>query len=92
MKVRWESPAIDDLRGIWEYIAQDSPSRATAMVSRLRLVALGLEEFSRLGRTGDRAGARELVVARTPYIIVYRIGGDEIEIVRVLHGAQRRPE
>jgi toxin ParE1/3/4 len=62
------------------------------MVSRPRLAALDLEEFPRLGRTGDRAGARELVVARTPYILVYPIGGDVIEIVRVLHGAQRRPE
>lgn len=91
MNVRWESPAIDDLRGIWEYVAQDSLSRATAMVARLRLAALGLEEFPRLGRTSDRAGGRELVVARTPYIIVYRIVGDEVQIVRVLHGAQRRP-
>jgi len=82
MAVRWSGPALTDLREVWLYIADDSPTRATA-----RLV-----QFPRRGRAGVQASTRELVVARTPYVIRYRIEGEEIEILRVLHGAQRRPE
>ena len=91
MRVRWSRPALVDLRRVREYISQDSPTRAGTVVSRLRAAALGLEQFPRRGRPGDREGTRELVVARLPYIVVYRIDDDEIVILRVLHGAQRWP-
>ena len=32
------------------------------------------------------AGTRELVVARLPFVIAYRIRPDRIEVVRVIHG------
>ena len=92
MSVIWSEPALTDLHQIWLYIAEDSPARATAMLSLLRLAALRLDQFPRLGRAGDQPGMRELVVAGTPYVILYRIDGEEIEMLRVLHGAQRRPE
>ena len=91
MRVRWSRQAMSDLRRIREYIAQDSLTRANAVVSRLRAVALGLEQFPHRGRPGDHDETRELVVARLPYIVVYRIDDDEIVIMRVLHGAQRWP-
>ena len=89
MTVRWSRPALINLRNIREYIAQDSPARASAMVSRLRAAALGLEQFPRSGRPGRSAETRELVVARTPYVLVYQIEDDEVVILRVRHGAQR---
>jgi toxin ParE1/3/4 len=33
-----------------------------------------------------------LVVSDTPYIAAYRIVGDTVRILRVLHGAQQWPE
>ena len=50
-----------------------------------------LEQFSRRGRPGRRENTRELVVARTPYIVIYHIEDDVIEILRILRGAQRWP-
>jgi toxin ParE1/3/4 len=32
------------------------------------------------------------VISRTPYIVAYRITGDTVRILRVLHGARRWPE
>ena len=92
MRVRWSASAITDLRVTWLYIADESPSRATRMLSRIRQAALRLEQFPQLGRPGEQANARELVVARSSYIVVYRLDGDAIEILRVLHGAQRQPD
>jgi toxin ParE1/3/4 len=36
-------------------------------------------------------GTRELVIAGLPWIVVYRVTGGTIEVVRVLHGAQQWP-
>jgi len=39
-----------------------------------------------LGRSGEVAGTRELVAA--PYVVVYRVRDEVIEIVQIWHGAQ----
>ena len=39
------------------------------------------------GRKGLVEGASELVVSRTPFIMVNRLRMERIEILRVLHGA-----
>ena len=46
-----------------------------------------------MGRRGRIKGTRELVIGRTPFIVVYRIkpGAGRIESMRVLHGSQQRP-
>ena len=38
------------------------------------------------------ARVRELVVSGGPFIVAYRVGADQIEILRVLHGARRWPD
>lgn len=52
----------------------------------------GLQRFPESGRLGRVEGTRELVVDRTPYIAAYRIAGDTVRILRVLHGAREWPE
>lgn len=51
-----------------------------------------LAEFPQAGRPGRRAGTRELVVPRTPFVVPYRVRGGFIEILRLLHGRQRWPD
>ncbi len=40
-----------------------------------------------MGRIGRVPLTRELIVGGTPWIIVYRVRADVVEIIRVLHGA-----
>jgi len=47
--------------------------------------------FPNRGRQGRVEGTRELVLAPLPFIVVYRVKTDAVEIVRVYHGAQDRP-
>jgi toxin ParE1/3/4 len=50
-----------------------------------------LVDHPRFGRPGRAHGTRELVVTRTPYVIIYPVDPSEVVILRVLHGAQRWP-
>ena len=50
-----------------------------------------LENFPHLGRKGRIAGTRELVFSALPYIAVYRVVDQVIEILRIYHGAQDWP-
>ena len=47
--------------------------------------------FPNRGRTGRIAGTRELVFGPLPYIAVYRVTEDIVEILRIYHGAQDWP-
>ncbi|PYE88513.1 toxin ParE1/3/4 [Phyllobacterium leguminum] len=49
-----------------------------------------LRIFPYSGREGRAKGSREMVVSRTPFIVVYTVE-DTITLVRVLHGAQQWP-
>lgn len=78
-----------DLRRITNHIRVDNPNAARAMVERILERCADLADFPEQGRTvGGRR--RELVVAGTPYLAVYRLVGDEVQILRVLHGRQER--
>ncbi len=49
-----------------------------------------LTDFPLPGRAGAVKGTRELAVAGTPYIAVYKVFIAQIEIIAVFHGAQNR--
>jgi len=92
MQLRWTDAAIRDFTHICDYINQHS-SGSTA-----RRVALSIHEgidllarFPEYGRTGRKPDTRELVFSGLPYIAIYRIHKEVIEILRILHGAQIWP-
>lgn len=92
MKVRWTRAARDDLIQIQDYIAQDNPYAAFRVVKTIRERAGKLAEHPRSGRLGRVDGTRELVISDTPYLIAYRIQGEWVDILAVLHGSRRWPE
>jgi toxin ParE1/3/4 len=42
------------------------------------------------GRIGSEAGTRELLFLPLPYIAVYRVTDETVEILRIYHGAQNQ--
>jgi addiction module RelE/StbE family toxin len=92
MTLRWTRRALRDTKHLHDYIADDNPTAARRMVSRIREAAGHLRRSPRMGKRGRVPETRELVIAGTPYIIVYAIQGEEIQIVAVIHGAQKWPE
>ncbi len=92
MKLRWLRTALRNLDEQTAYIANDNPEAALRIVARVRDAIERLARHPSLGRPGRVPGTRELVVSGTPYVIPYRVRGGQVEILRVLHGAQRWPE
>jgi toxin ParE1/3/4 len=92
MRIVWTEPALRDLASARAYIARDKPTAADSQVQRVLSAVEGLLRFPESGRPGRRLGTRELVIGKTPYVVPYRLRGDSIEILRVLHGRQRWPD
>ncbi len=76
------------MEDIWLHIAADDPAAATRMVERLAAGVARLVDFPESGRTRPEigAGARSVVVGR--YLVLYRVNGEFVDIVRVIHGAR----
>jgi toxin ParE1/3/4 len=91
MEVRWSLEAADDLEGIVRYIRRDNPEVARK-VATIVIDAVGdLSTFPKRGQTGRIEGTREMVIAHLPWIAVYRVRNDAVEVIRIYHGAQNWP-
>ena len=90
VRVRWTRLAVEQLAAIGAFIAENNPSAARQVEARLREAVTNLTRFPGMGRPGRVAGTRELIIAGTPYIIPYRVIGDDIDILAVFHAAQDR--
>ncbi|MEO8435257.1 MAG: type II toxin-antitoxin system RelE/ParE family toxin [Pyrinomonadaceae bacterium] len=89
MKIFWTDPAVKDLRELHAYIARDSEMYASGFVERIILAAERLIEYPKIGRGVPEVNdenVRELLYQR--YRLIYRIKGDSIEILSVIHGAR----
>jgi len=92
MKVIWSAASVRHLEEIFDYAAPKSPSGANTIRRRILKTALSVEQMPYSGRTGRVEGTREAVVPRSPYILVYQISTQAVEIVGVWHAARRWPE
>lgn len=91
MTLRWLESALSARYKQLDYIARDNPIAAVEMDERIERDTERLLRHPQSGRKGRKPGTRELVIARSPFILVYRIKRQRIEILRLLHGAQRYP-
>jgi toxin ParE1/3/4 len=91
VRIRWLDDAVSDLIEIRKYIAEDKPQTANKVAALIRQSVEPLTKHPDLGRPGRIEGTRELVLTALPYIIPYRVKNDNIEILRVLHGARKWP-
>jgi len=89
--LEWTSPALQDLVAAGEYIAQENPQAAQRIAARVQEAVEHLREHPNLGRPGRLSDTKELVVSGTPFIVVYWIKTGAVQILRLLHHAQRWP-
>ena len=87
MRLIWSDPAVADLRGINDYLRQHDPRAAITALRAINAKAKLLRRFPGLGPPVDEA-RRYVSVSRTPYVLVYVIKPDRVEIHRVYDSRQ----
>jgi len=92
LRIRWLEEAVADLEAVRNHIARTNPRAAMEMRDRIRRAVRMLADYPGFGRPGRVPETRELVVPGTPYVLPYRVRSGFVEILRVLHGAQKWPE
>src|SRR5574341_1990576 len=83
--------AEDDVAEIWEYIAQDDPDAATALVLQLEEQIGTLERFPErcpLVRENELLGTAYRHLVYGNYWTIFKIVKSRVIIMRVLHGAR----
>jgi addiction module RelE/StbE family toxin len=90
--IRWTRRALRRLDEIGGYIERDNPNAASRVVARIVSSTDNLANYPSMGRTGRIKGTNELVLGDIPYIIAYRITPATVEILTVMHAAQRWPQ
>ena len=91
MNAVWSPRAVRHLVAIREYIEKDSDGNAALIAGRILDAIEILRTQPQMGRPGRLAGTRELVIAGTPFLVVYKLEADGVAILTVLHGARRWP-
>jgi toxin ParE1/3/4 len=92
VKVRWLKRGAKSLRAIHAHIALDNPNAARRVVQRIKTSVDRLRTFPASGRSGQVPGTMELVITNLPYIVVYRLSNEAVEILRVFRSSRDWPE
>ncbi len=91
-KVHWTGIAEEDLKNIILYVAEDSPTNARNIFSKIKETASSLTHFPERGRIVPELQDqgifhyRELILA--PWKIVYRISGKKVYVLSVIDSRQ----
>ncbi len=90
MDIRWTEKASADALGIFDYIADQSFAYAESVYERVLERPAQLTAHPRSGSVVPEIGRddiRELYVYS--FRLIYRIAGDEIRVLTVIHGSRK---
>ncbi|WP_064695606.1 type II toxin-antitoxin system RelE/ParE family toxin [Rhizobium aegyptiacum] len=93
MKLVWRAKAESDRRKAIQFIADQNIGAAISQLDEIARQTDLLIDQPEIGRPGRINGTRELVISRTSFIVIYRVRQKigQVEILRLVHGAQKWP-
>ena len=74
--------------GIKNYLKEHHPGLAEPTVRTIYQRIRSLKTGPNRGRPGHRNGTREMSLTPLPYVVVYSVRPDAVEILHIYHGAQ----
>ncbi|MDF5729831.1 MAG: type II toxin-antitoxin system RelE/ParE family toxin [Rhizonema sp. PD38] len=89
MSIKWLKKALCNVEQVHDYIARDNPVAAVRVVLKIQAAVAQLVDAPHIGRPGRVEGTKELVVLQTPYIVIYRVKGTTVHIIRFLHSSRK---
>ena len=87
-ELRFSSLALTDLRDIRRYIAENDSVVAKRFVGELVARCENLAAMPYTGRERPELGDGLRSIPFGHYLILYRIADDNVEVLRVIHGAR----
>jgi plasmid stabilization system protein ParE len=91
MRLCWTTAAAADLQHISDYLKERHLHYRQPTLRKLYDTIRSLRQSPHRGRPGSEPDTREVVFPPPPYVAVYRVKGDAIEVLGIYHGAQDRP-
>jgi toxin ParE1/3/4 len=91
MKVRFSESAAADLYDILSFLIDVNPSAAARVGQAIEITVKRISEFPESAQATDQPRIRMAPAGRFLYLIFYTRTENEVQIVRVLHGARLRP-
>jgi toxin ParE1/3/4 len=91
VRLVWARRARRDRNAIIAYIADQNPAAARRVAASIDAQLETLLHFPRLGYAGRVRGTRELVIVKLPYIVVYVLRDEVIQILHVWDGRSDLP-
>lgn len=85
----WTTLALSDLDTILKYFSEKDEMVAVNIAKAFDRAISTIEQFPEIGISGWRETTRELFLSHYPFVIVYRLKNNDIEIVRLLHTHQQ---
>jgi plasmid stabilization system protein ParE len=92
MSVEWAEEATAQLQAVRDYLARTSPGYAQVLAERIVQRTERLADQPLLGAEVPEyadESLRELL--EHPYRILYRVAGDQVQVVAVIHASRRLP-
>lgn len=87
-RLRHTARARADLLNIWLSIATESPAAADRVFDRIEERTQMLMRWPEAGTVCPALHPEARMLVQRPYLILYRVMPDGVQIVRVLHGAR----
>jgi toxin ParE1/3/4 len=88
MRVVLSELAASDLESIGDRISQRDPARALSFITELQGRCLQIAEFPHAGPPRPQWGDGVRIVVHRSYLVVYRVREDNVQVLRVIHGAR----
>ena len=86
--VRWSRAAQTDLASIDEYYRDLDPAHSLEIGQKAIAAGRFLATYPEAGRQVSDRDIRKWGVRGTPYQLFYRLDGDVLRILRLMHGAR----
>jgi plasmid stabilization system protein ParE len=88
MRIAYTRRALSQLASVYEYLSVRSPQAAHNVRASIRATIARLVHMPMLGKLTDEPSVHVLIEPEYLYRVFYRIDGDLVTVIRILHGSQ----
>ena len=89
MNIRYSRRALSQLASVHEYLQARNSATASNVTASIRSTIVRLKEMPLLGKPTDEVDVHVIIEPEFLYRVFYSIRGQEVFVIRILHGRQR---